>query len=236
MRFIKKDANYKLRTQCKEWGNLRKKQREPLIKKLRDEQYSLCAYSEIAIPHNNSELGAHIEQVQPKGKYPKRTFDYCNLVLNALHSDYLPKKDSSKNIVAQDEIFGGHAKGEYYDSKLFISCLDSNCANYFTYLSDGRVVSAKDSSPAKEKAEYTIKLLNLNSSYLINKRRDWLDDLDKSITKYTANNTLESLIASYLIPKTINSLKELDPFFSASRQRFDKLANKILKKEAPELL
>ncbi|MBE8233590.1 MAG: TIGR02646 family protein, partial [Endozoicomonadaceae bacterium] len=136
----------------KQWRKFKCKNK--LTHQLADEQYSLCAYSEIEILRDHSILGTHIEHVQPKSIYPQRTFDYSNLVLNALASD-----DLSGSIVAKNAVFGGHAKEDNYDPNLFISCLDPACTDYFTYLSDGKVVPTKDSAPHKEKAEYTINLL-----------------------------------------------------------------------------
>ncbi len=157
-----------------QWGSFRDKSQ--LTALLGKEQYFLCAYSEIEILRDNSTVGTHIEHVKPKSRYPQQTFDYKNLVLSALSSEDL------KSTIAQREVFGGHHKKSHYDPTLFVSCLDNDCTDYFSYLSDGRVVPKdNDDNLHRKKAEYTIKLLNLNSPYLVNKRRDWLDVLNRCI-------------------------------------------------------
>ena len=63
------------------------KYKAPLSDKLFDEQYGLCAYTELRLDEDES--GDHIEHVKPKSSFPKNTFDYQNLVLCALSSDAL---------------------------------------------------------------------------------------------------------------------------------------------------
>ncbi|MDD2815348.1 MAG: TIGR02646 family protein [Thiotrichaceae bacterium] len=141
------------------------------------EQYFLCCYSEVradkmrfGYDDKEWEFGYHIEHVQPKSSYPTRTFDYQNLAASALHSNVLGKVSS---------VFGGHAKLGKYDPNLFISCHEDNCARFFEYLSDGRVVAARSLDAFdKGRAEYTIELLNLNSPVLLVERQAWWDELD----------------------------------------------------------
>lgn len=192
---------------------------------LKKEQYSLCAYSELRPDLEG--LNTHIEHIQPKSKYPNRTFDYSNLVLSALSSKDL-------KYLAKQDIFGGHSKLNKYNPTSFISCLGFDCARYFSYLSTGFVcANNKLSASDKDKAKETIKLLNLNSPYLVVKRKEWVDELDELINDYLQDSTrLKYLASIYLLPYG----DKLDPFFSISRQRFDALAEQILKEQAPELL
>nr|WP_324259515.1 retron system putative HNH endonuclease [Cellvibrio fontiphilus] len=189
------------------------------------EQYNLCAYSEVR--PDKEGLGTHIEHVEPKSLNPHRTFDYSNLVLSAL-SDVDLKTQSAA------DVFGGHAKGSNYDPAQFISCLRPGCSNHFVYLSDGRIEPAIGLSVLdKERVKYTIDLLNLNCDYLVNKRKNWLNELDALIDDHIANNqSLECLAAVDLIP--INN--SLSPFFTATRQRFSHIAETILATQCPELL
>lgn len=195
-----------------------------LSRLLTDEQYGLCAYSEVDL--TRSSLGSHIEHLQPKSRYPQRTFDYQNLLLSAL---------ADKDLATMDErsVFGGHHKLGQYDDQWFISCITDNSGDYFSYLSDGKVVpknSLKESDQVK--AGYTIDLLNLNSPYLVTERRRWIDELDTLIEEHLAQDwPLEDLASVYLLPRN----QQLDAFFTASRQRFGRLAETVIKREAPEL-
>lgn len=188
-----------------------------VAKQLLAEQYGLCAYSEIR-PDQLS-LGTHIEHIEPKSVNPARTFDYSNVVLSALSSDDL-------KTIGKSEVFGGHAKLSTYDALLFISCLQDDCARYFVYLSNGKVEPARTlASEEKDKAHYTIDLLNLNSPFLVNQRKNWLDELDTLIDEHIQNNmSLLHLASIDLIPAN----NKLCPFFTATRQRFGQMAEQIL--------
>ena len=192
---------------------------------LQDEQYGLCAYTELR--PDQAGLGTHIEHVQPKSRYPQRTFDFSNLVLCAL-------ADADLQGRAKADLFGGHAKLSEYNADFFVSCLQSDCLRFFAYLSDGRVVAAANLSVNEtQQAQYTIDLLNLNAPYLLVQRKNWLDELDKLIDEHLDNdNSLEDLAAIDLLPTS----GKLSRFFSATRQRFGRLAEPLLQEHAPELL
>ncbi|WP_044406088.1 retron system putative HNH endonuclease [Thiomicrospira microaerophila] len=187
------------------WGSF--KYKAGLLKTLTDEQQGLCAYSEI----NPDEFGlaSHIEHIEPKSLNPQRTFDYHNLVMNALSSDDLKRSDV--------DLFAGHAKRERFDTNLFISPLNNSCQDYFVYLSDGLVVPNNKLNEADRlKAEYTIDLLNLNCAYLKNKRKNWVDELEELIDEHLNNNwSLNDLMQIYLCPCN----DKLYSFFSANQQR-----------------
>jgi len=189
------------------------------------EQYGLCAYSEIR--PDQLGLDTHIEHVEPKSANPARTFDYSNLVLSALSSDDLKNID-------RDEIFGGHAKLSEYDVQLFISCLQASCCRYFVYLSNGEIEPTRSlGQTEKDQAKYTIDLLNLNSPYLVNRRKSWLDELDELIDEHIRGEMPLPCLASIdLVPAN----DKLSHFFTATRQRFGNIAEQILAKDAPELL
>lgn len=192
---------------------------------LQDEQYGLCAYTELR--PDLVGLGTHIEHVQPKSRYPQRTFDFSHLVLCALDESDLQTR-------AVNDRFGGHAKLGEYDPALFVSCLQNDCPRFFAYLSDGRVVAAANLSVNEtQQAQYTIDLLNLNAPYLLVQRKNWLDELDGLIDEHLDNdNSLEDLAAIDLLPTS----GKLSPFFSATRQRFARIADSLLRAQAPEWL
>lgn len=194
---------------------------------LLEEQYQLCCYSEVRSDLLMPDLGSHIEHCQPKSSYPQRTFDYTNLAASAFNSNDLNK-------IKREEVFGGHAKGSDYDPAKFISCHQPDCARYFAYLSDGRIVpSLTLNNVDRDKAKYTIDLLNLNSNYLIPLRQKWWDDLDNLREEHiTKDWSLEYLVAIDIVPTG----NQLSPFFSLTRQFFKEVAEKILKEQAPDLV
>jgi uncharacterized protein (TIGR02646 family) len=191
--------------------------RNILSKELMEEQCGLCAYSEI-VPENEN-LGTHIEHVVPKSLVPNRTFDVTNLIVSALSSNDLKSMNSI-------DYFGGHAKENGYDSSLFISCLDNNCSQYFSYISNGLVEAKRGLTlDDQEKAIYTIKLLNLNSPYLATIRKNWINEIELLIEE-----NLDDDLALDTLAK-INLLSNegvLSPFYSATLQRFGSIGDKVL--------
>lgn len=192
------------------------------------EQYQLCCYSELR--PDQVGLGHHIEHVEPKSSNPARTFDYLNLAVCAL--------DSTNDLLAfkaqRHEVFGGHAKLSAFDPALFIAPHKADCARYFAYLSDGRVVPQTAlTTPERVQAQYTIDLLNLNSTYLITRRQQWWNELDELFQEHIAKDwNLLDLIAIDLVP-TNNTLS---PFFTLTRQFFGSASEQTLQHYAPALL
>lgn len=197
---------------------------------LTDEQYGMCCYSELRADEEG--LGYHIEHVENKSQNPARTFDYTNLAASALNSS----NDLPVFKAQGDEVFGGHASGkrQAVDMARFVSCHQLDCQLFFAYLSDGRVVPAQGLSAQDiDKAEYTISLLNLNSPYLITRRRQWWDELDQLFQEHqTQGFSLPDLASIDLLP----SNQRLSRFFSLTRQFFGQLAEHTLQQHAPELV
>ncbi|WP_295578560.1 retron system putative HNH endonuclease [uncultured Lamprocystis sp.] len=192
---------------------------------LLSEQYMLCAYSEIRSDREGMDY--HIEHVRPKCQFPADTFLYANLVVSALSNVDL-------QALRTEEVFGGHAKGSDYDGQLFLSCLDPDCSRFFAYFSDGRVEPANGLDPAdQDKARYTRDLLNLNSPFLVNRRRRWWDELDRLLQQHLDDDqSVYHLAAVDLLPTN----GRLSQFFSMTRQFFGPVAEQVLKDGAPELL
>ncbi len=197
---------------------------------LLDEQYQLCCYSELRADEEG--LGYHIEHVENKSQNPLRTFDYTNLAASALNSaNDLPA------FKAQDhEVFGGHSAGKKLAVNMarFVSCHQPDCPRFFAYLSDGRVTPAQGlSAQDADKADYTIKLLNLNSPYLIIRRQQWWDELDELFQEHQAKGwSLTDLASIDLLPCN----QRLSRFFSLTRQFFGQIAEETLQQHAPELV
>ena len=207
------------------WQNYGRK--DTLCALLLEDQFFLCCYSELRADLLG--LGHHIEHVQPKSKYPLRTFDYQNLAACALDSE----NDLADFKRREVENFGGHAKLANYEPDLFISCHQPDCARFFAYLSTGRVVPAKNlNAVEKASAEYTIKILNLNSTYLIPLRRRWWNELDELFEQHLDNDwPIEHMAAVDLIP--IN--KKLSQFFSITRAFFGDVAEQVLQEHGAQL-
>jgi uncharacterized protein (TIGR02646 family) len=207
------------------WSSFGHKQ--AVMQSLLSEQYYLCCYSELRADQEG--LGYHIEHVENKSQNPSRTFDYANLAASALRSDDL----SNLN---RGEAFAGHATGKQQacDTARFISCHQPDCARYFAYLSDGRVIPSQNlDAIEQDRAQYTIDTLNLNSPYLLTRRRQWWDELDSLFQEHIAQGwSLPHLAAVDLVPVAGG----LSRFFSLTRQFFGQVAEHTLQQYAPELV
>lgn len=210
------------------WGSFGYK--SEVLNQLLEEQFQLCCYSELRADQEN--LGYHIEHVENKSQNPQRTFDYSNLAASALDS----ANDLSEFKVLQQEVFGGHAAGkrQWVDMARFVSCHQPDCARYFFYLSDGRVVPAEGLNPSdQDRARYTIDLLNLNSPYLITRRQQWWDELDQLFQEHLDKGwSVTDLAGVDLLP----SRHKLSRFFSLTRQFYGPVAEQTLQQFAPELV
>lgn len=201
-----------------------------LLQCLLDEQFHLCCYSELRADEEG--LGYHIEHVENKSQNPARCFDYGNLAASALDSN-----NGLSSLKVQGEVaYGGHAAGKQdaVDMSRFISPHRANCPRFFSYLSDGRVVPASALPAAQETAaQYTIDLLNLNSPFLVLRRRQWWDELDGLFQEHMGKGwSLADLIAVDLVPHD----NKLSRFFSLTRQFFGAVAEQTLHQRVPALL
>lgn len=143
-------------------------------------QNYICAYCEIELNRDVGHVGFHIEHIQPKSKFPSRTFDYTNLMLSC----FTRTDELHKNNIDKSSLSCGHFKEDHFCTDLFINPVEINCATYFQYELDGRVTPV-DSLDRKNKAKaiYTIRRLNLNCSRLIRGRRDLIENIFKQIEK-----------------------------------------------------
>lgn len=198
------------------------------------EQYRLCCYAEVRADEEG--LGYHIEHVENKSQNPGRTFDYTNLSASAVDRDVgLPALAS-----VGESAFGGHATGKQagVDINRFVSCHQADCARFFAYLSDGRVVPATDLGPVDwDRADYTIDLLHLNAPFLVVRRKQWWDELDKAFWEhYHGGREIEHLIAVDLLPRQWGNKRYLQRFFSLTRQYYKGAADAVILASDPTLL
>ena len=145
------------------WKNFQGK--EELASHLKYVQKGLCAYCEARL---DSALGYHLEHIQPKSAFPHLTFEYTNLVLSCIASENLTKNDPTLSC--------GHHKRSRFDASLFISPTLSGCQRYFSCNLLGEIEPASNLDERDwQKADYSIKLLNLNSLRLARQREQVID-------------------------------------------------------------
>lgn len=206
-----------------------------VMDRLLEEQYHLCCYSEFRPDQEG--LGYHIEHVENKSQNPARTFDYTNLAASALRSTTDLSRFKKINPNDPEPIFGGHARGksQAVDLALFVSCQQPDSARFFAYLpSNGEVVPRENLNAADTaKAEYTIQLLNLNSPFLLTRRRQWGQELQSLVDQHIQTGwSLYHLAQTELLPAN----GTLNRFFSLTRQFYGPLAEQVLAQYAPALL
>lgn len=221
------------------WKNFNKKRM--LSGQLLEQQYGLCCYTELNLTDFFLEqgMGSHIEHEKPKSAFPRKTFQYSNLLLCALESEdlqHFPKQLQ----------FGGHFKRSNFDSQLFISPHQANCRDYFVYSSDNGEINPNLSLSLDEqqKAQYTISLLNLNAPFLKAERQQWLQEIEKYLEPLIDNRDIQSIeivAETELTPmnrydqKTNRACSQLRKFHSAVRAVFGPLGEKVIQQHYPLL-
>jgi len=210
------------------WSQFGKKRQ--VLNKLLPEQFGLCGYTEFNIndfcyKSSAKNKGCHIEHIKPKKLYPLQTFDYDNLIISVL--DDLNLQQFRQDVFIDEQqnddknhqfYFGGHRKGDEYDPSLFVSPTDADCGRYFIFIEgSGEITPAPSlTNDDKDKATYTIDLLNLNHPYLKNQRRkrmaeivediDELDDIEEQriIIRAEISEYAQGQMASF--PSAVSSL------------------------------
>lgn len=143
---------YELKNAHKRWNyrDLPSPERRNLRKSLLEDQYYLCGYCCCEIDLEES----HTEHLKPRSKHPKQALDYQNLIASCsgykdnLNTCGKKKDDSDADIVLPTDL---------------------KCENQFEYSFDGRIIGKN------QKAEETIKTLNLNSYALRQARKSVLE-------------------------------------------------------------
>ncbi len=162
-----------------------------LSSQILNEQHGLCGYTEL-IPSDYG-LGTHLEHIKPKSKYPLETFSYKNLIVSSLSHTDSQRADLNKN-----KNFGGQYKNNEYDENSFLSCTRSDIANFFTYLNDGYIQPNRNLSDLETKqALYTIDTLNLNAIFLVNRRRQVIQNINDEIYDSLNQPALAKEIINY---------------------------------------
>lgn len=186
------------------------------------EQFGLCAYSEIVL--DDQDLGMHIDHVEPKSRNPSRTFDHSNLLLSAI-------SDKKLQGMPKHEVFGGHYRGNRYSRTGFINPLWPDSRRYFHYAGNGEVEPAWGLSASDaRKASYTITILNLNSPVLVNRRRNWLRELEVEISILL---DAPDALRHFAEVELCDTGGKLRPFHSAVRERFGGMGEAVMAQNCP---
>jgi uncharacterized protein (TIGR02646 family) len=143
------------------------------------EQYGICAYCMSAIKNE----ACHIEHIKPQSKFPGLSLEYSNLVASC----------------ESDNSCGKH-KGNKYDGA-FVAPTEADCEAQYSYAMDGRII------PLTDRANYTIKLLNLNSYKLKTARKTAIissgiynkdfDSIRKLISDYYSHPNTEGCLPAF---------------------------------------
>ena len=156
------------------WDVLRASQKRDLHDALLKEQGYICCYCEMRISPKDS----HIEHLQPRTHYADLALEYANLLASC---------QRQRSTVEHC----GYKKDDWYDEQLMVSPLQANCADFFRYTEDGRVLPTED--PLKKPAaEMTIQKLGLNADKLVAMRSQAIEGiLDDELTEDKIQRIIE---------------------------------------------
>ncbi|MCK5717149.1 MAG: TIGR02646 family protein, partial [Thiomargarita sp.] len=166
------------------WKNVKSNIKLTLHQHLYYEQGGLCIYCQQQLllkTHKEPDpknIRSHIEHIRPRSVYSHLTFDYCNLSLACEGFDCsipitqeLPKKE-----------FCEHRKANEYDKEYFLNPVEiKDIENYFFYDDFSFEILPKHEKGSEKfkKAEYMIKILDLNHWELVRMRKRCEQDVYK---------------------------------------------------------
>ncbi len=209
----------------------RRSNKKDIRKACYKQQKGLCAYTELSL--DDTDLGYHLEHIAPRSTHPELTFIPHNIVLSILN-------DVQSGALPQHEKFGGHHKSEDYSADWFISPFNMKCGDFFRYSITGKVEASSLLEQAERvKAEKTIQTLNLNASYLVERRKLSLEAIhyeikSLGIEKVTVQLPQEATLSRDIEPKVPIELiqlagtklepidRKLPEFYSAKKQLFER--------------
>jgi uncharacterized protein (TIGR02646 family) len=174
------------------YSNLQKPERSEVHESLLQEQGYICCYCGMRIDRHIS----HIEHFKPQKDFPDLALDYSNFLASCPGEG---QDKSAENTEPQIKgVHCGHQKGEWYDTKLTVSPLDSNCADYFRYTGLGEILPIADPL-LNAAAQETIKRLRLDHSRLEASRRSALQGIVDALNT-SSNDDLQKLAEDYKKP------------------------------------
>lgn len=216
------------------WSKFKRKRQ--VSKELLEIQYGLCCYTELNLTDYDKDVGSHIEHEKPKSKYPELTFNFHNLLLSAISSERLGS--------FSNDTFAGDKKGSDFDEDLFISPQSINFGDYFIYASHSGKISPHGSLEQndKVKADYMIRLLNLNAGFLVAERQQHLYEIDEFLKDYIdmlpneERRKKTELLAKYVLlpgnqhnPQLNYNCDHLISFHSAIRKMLGKIGENVIR-------
>lgn len=160
-------TEYKRKNNIINWNSYNYEIKETLKNKLLEEvEENRCPYCEVKISLDNS----HIEHIKPKDKFPALLSDYKNLLS-----------------CCNDNKRCGTSKENKWDN-LFINPVLENPEEYFKYdIKTGKILPTDSSGIRYDKANITIKFLNLNEHRICDARKNYIIQFlktDSSIRNY----------------------------------------------------
>lgn len=166
------------------WSNFQKPEKSSVHDSLLNEQGFICCYCGQRI----NQADSHIEHLKPRNKYPELALDYKNFIASCQGESENPPTIP---------VHCGHKKGEWYEKKLMVSPLDSNCADFFRYTDDGQILPTQDSTK-RSAAKETISRLALDIDKLKRMREQAIEGILDGIEDLNSND----------IRKLINGFKQ----------------------------
>lgn len=146
------------------------------------EQGGLCIYcQQKLIPKTEKESSAHIrshiEHIRPRSSYKDLTFDYCNLSVSCEGFDCeIPKTNKQPK-----KEFCEHRKANEYDENYFLNPIEVKDIEYYFIYDDLTLEilpKHKEGTEEFKKAEYMIRILDLNHHKLIRMREKVVKDIE----------------------------------------------------------
>lgn len=181
------------------------------------EQKGLCIYCEqeleAKLAKNTDKKGfSHIEHLRPKGTYKDLRFEQSNLSVSCDGFD-----TRNQNPITEKE-FCGHKKHFEYDEDLFLNPLEvENVEDYFEYDIEGNMYPNQELEESeKQKAIYTIDLLNLQHDILIDMRKNQYEIILEEYLSYETETEKDAYIEDLLNPNH----KTYPAFYSMLKKLF----------------
>ena len=130
-----------------------------------NEQDCLCGYSEIIL--KESPATSHIDHYYKRDLFPKKTYDWNNLIVSTIDEDFGGKyKDNTYKI----------GKGEY--AQIFNPVVD-DMSQFIEFSGNGEIVPLKGLEVSTiSKIKKTIEVFNLNCISLRNRRKNLISQLN----------------------------------------------------------
>ena len=158
------------------WADFKTDIKLKLHRHLWREQQGLCIYCQQEIPEKTGpeyNIRSHIEHIRPRShpQYAHLTFCYENLSISCEGFDC-----KTEHLKPQKE-FCEHRKGNEYDEDKFLNPVElPDVEQYFEYNIEGEIhPNSTTNNGNQTKAEYMIKILDLNHPKLKDMRKEHYD-------------------------------------------------------------